>query len=103
LGLIVFVIGCGLGAGWGARKPFQRVADARASYIELDAERLLWVKNPREQVSLPWVEIRDVYATDLELHITGREKAEIPAEFENFQDLVSEVKSRASRPRHPAS
>ena len=96
LGLVVIVLGMGMAAGLGAKVPFRRVAEARGTYIELDEEGFLWVQGPRRQVSIPWREVKDVYATDTTLHITGQVKAAVPAEFERFEDLVNQVKTRSN-------
>ncbi len=95
--MLLGMLGVGICAGWGARVPFRRAAEARGSYIELDGERFLWVKTSSEQVTIPWREVKDVYSTDTTLHIAGGTKAEVPAEFEDFEDLVATVKARSGR------
>ncbi|MCA9795556.1 MAG: hypothetical protein KC910_27300 [Candidatus Eremiobacteraeota bacterium] len=88
---MLFIL-AGLGALGGSAVPFRQAVTRRNSYIEVDDQGLLWHRASGDEDRIAWSEVKDVMCSDTTLTIMAAVTIHIPAEYENFGEVVNQAK-----------
>lgn len=88
---MLFIV-AGLGGLAGSVVPARQAVTRRNSYIEIDEQGLLWHRCQGDEDRIAWREVKDVVCSDTTLTIMAGVTLHIPAEYDNFGEVVNQAK-----------